>query len=36
MLAAARVDLQGYPVSTRVNNTRNNSPDLLERLPGAA
>jgi putative SOS response-associated peptidase YedK len=36
MLAGARADLEGYPVSTRVNNTRNNSPDLLDRMPGAA
>ena len=36
MLAGAREDLEGYPVSTRVNNTRNNSPELLDRMQGAA
>lgn len=34
MIAEARSDFTAYPVSTRVNNTRNDSPDLLERASG--
>lgn len=30
LIANARTDFTGYPVSTRVNNTRNDSPELLE------
>lgn len=30
LLAAPREDLEGYPVSTRVNSARNNSPELIE------
>ncbi|MEO8039152.1 MAG: SOS response-associated peptidase [Betaproteobacteria bacterium] len=33
LIAAAREDFEGYRVSTRVNNTRNDSPDLLVPLP---
>jgi putative SOS response-associated peptidase YedK len=36
MMADARTDLKGYPVSTRVNQVRNNSPELLQELPGVA
>lgn len=32
ILADARTDLSGYPVSTAVNSTRNNSPQLLARV----
>jgi putative SOS response-associated peptidase YedK len=32
ILADARTDLQGYPVSTAVNSTRNNSPELLTQV----
>ena len=35
LLAAPREDLEGYPVSTRVNAVRNNSPELIERAPPA-
>lgn len=30
MITDARIDLSGYPVSTRVNQVRNNSPELLQ------
>lgn len=33
ILSDAREDLEAYPVSTRVNNIRNDSPDLLTRVP---
>ena len=33
LIAAAREDFAGYRVSTRVNNTRNDSPELLDPLP---
>lgn len=36
IIAAARCDLEGYPVSTRVNNARNNSPELIQRLQAAS
>ena len=29
LLAGAREDFQGYPVSTRVNDPRNDFPELL-------
>jgi putative SOS response-associated peptidase YedK len=29
-------EMRAYPVSTRVNNTRNEGPDLLHPLPGSA
>jgi putative SOS response-associated peptidase YedK len=32
LIASARVDFEGYPVSTRVGNTRNDGPELLERI----
>ena len=32
LLAGAREDFQGYPVSTRVNDPRNDFPELLEDL----
>lgn len=31
LIHTAREDLDGYPVSTRVNSVRNDSPDLLDR-----
>lgn len=31
-IADARGDFEGYPVSTRVNNTRNDFPELLQQL----
>jgi len=30
LLASPREDLEGYPVSTRVNSARNNAPELIE------
>jgi putative SOS response-associated peptidase YedK len=34
LLAPARAgDLEAYPISTRVNNVRNDGPELLDRLP---
>jgi putative SOS response-associated peptidase YedK len=35
IIADARTDFEGYAVSTRVNNARNNSPELLHPLPRA-
>lgn len=32
-IADARTDLEAYPVSTRVNDFHNDSPDLLARIP---
>jgi hypothetical protein len=32
LIANARTDFSGYAVSTRVNNTRNDSPELLQPL----
>lgn len=32
LVADARDDLEGYPVSTRVNDTRNDDPELLQRV----
>jgi len=32
LIAQAREDLQGHPVSTRVNSVKNDSPDLLEKV----
>jgi len=32
MIANARQDFEGYPVSTRVNNARNDFPELLENI----
>lgn len=32
LVAQARADFQGYPISTRVNNPRNDFPELLEAL----
>lgn len=36
LLAQARTDFAAYPVSTRVNNARNNSPELLHQLSAAS
>lgn len=33
LIAAAREDLTGYPVSTRVNNVRHDGPELMEKVP---
>jgi putative SOS response-associated peptidase YedK len=33
LVPAIAADLSAYPVSTRVNNVRNNGPDLVEPLP---
>ncbi|MGH8551959.1 MAG: SOS response-associated peptidase [Methylococcales bacterium] len=33
MVACSRQDFMSYPVSTRVNNTRNDSAELIERIP---
>jgi putative SOS response-associated peptidase YedK len=33
LLSDPLADLQGHPVSTRVNSVRNDSPDLLQRIP---
>jgi putative SOS response-associated peptidase YedK len=35
MLQQSRTDFTGYPVSTMVNNARNDSPDLLREVPTA-
>jgi putative SOS response-associated peptidase YedK len=35
IIADARTDFEGYAVSTRVNNARDNSPELLQPLPRA-
>ncbi|MGH8551389.1 MAG: SOS response-associated peptidase [Methylococcales bacterium] len=32
LVAGAREDFEGYPISTRVNNTRNDYPELLEKV----
>ena len=32
LIASAREDFEGYPVSTKVNNTRNDFPELLEKV----
>jgi putative SOS response-associated peptidase YedK len=32
IILASRTDMEAYPVSTKVNNTRNESPDLIERV----
>ncbi|MGH8548358.1 MAG: SOS response-associated peptidase [Methylococcales bacterium] len=34
MLAHSHKDFTSHPVSTRVNNTRNDSPELIERISG--
>jgi len=36
LIASARADFEGYPVSTRVNSARNNSPELIQRLQAAS
>jgi putative SOS response-associated peptidase YedK len=36
LIADARADLEGHPVSTKVNNTRNNTPDLVDRIQAVA
>ena len=33
LVPAPAADLEAYPVSTRVNNVRNDSPELLDPLP---
>jgi putative SOS response-associated peptidase YedK len=35
LVAGARSDFLGYPVSTRVNDTRNDAPELLDAISGA-
>lgn len=35
ILQHARTDFEGYPVSTRVNSARNNSPELIQKLQAA-
>ena len=32
MIADARQDLEAYPVSTRVNDARNDGPELMEKI----
>ena len=32
MIADARQDLEAYPVSTRVNDARNDGPELMDRI----
>jgi putative SOS response-associated peptidase YedK len=34
LIECAREDFSGYPVSTKVNNTRNDSPDLIQDISG--
>jgi putative SOS response-associated peptidase YedK len=36
LIAAARQDFTGYPVSPRVGDSRNDSADLLDRVEGPA
>jgi putative SOS response-associated peptidase YedK len=36
IIADARTDFEVYAVSTRVNNARNNAPELLHPLPRAS
>ena len=35
MVADSRVDVESYPVGTRVNNIHNDGPDLMQRIPVA-